>query len=184
MGIYSVVYINVCCVCVWLGFLTLNVLTEAFPFAEGWFSVTPEKIAEHIAGRVSQSLESGTVVDAFCGVGGNTIQFALTGKRVIAIDIDPVKIDLARNNAEIYGVVDKIEFICGDFLQLASSLKADVVFLSPPWGGPDYATAEIFDISTMMSPDGFEIFRLSQKITNNIVFFLPRNADIDQVSHY
>ena len=32
------------------------------PFAEGWFSVTPEKIAEHIAGRVSQSLESGTVV--------------------------------------------------------------------------------------------------------------------------
>ncbi|MXQ93321.1 hypothetical protein E5288_WYG008032 [Bos mutus] len=151
---------------------------------EGWFSVTPEKIAEHIAGRVSQSLESGTIVDAFCGVGGNTIQFALTGKRVIAIDIDPVKIDLARNNAEIYGVVDKIEFICGDFLQLASSLKADVVFLSPPWGGPDYATAEIFDISTMMSPDGYplEVLELAQKITNNIVFFLPRNADTDQVA--
>ena len=76
---------------------------------------------------------------------------------MIAIDIDPVKIDLARNNAEIYGVVDKIEFICGDFLQLASSLKADIVFLSPPWGGPDYTTAEIFDISTMMSPDGYPL---------------------------
>ncbi|XP_068381448.1 trimethylguanosine synthase isoform X4 [Eschrichtius robustus] len=149
---------------------------------EGWFSVTPEKIAEHIAGRVSGCSGCDTVVDAFCGVGGNTIQFALTGKRVIAIDIDPVKIDLARNNAEIYGVADKIEFICGDFLQLASRLKADVVFLSPPWGGPDYATAEIFDISTMMSPDGFEIFRLSQKITNNIIYFLPRNANVDQVA--
>ncbi|XP_004435813.1 PREDICTED: trimethylguanosine synthase [Ceratotherium simum simum] len=149
---------------------------------EGWFSVTPEKIAEHIAGRVSQSFKCDTVVDAFCGVGGNTIQFALTGKRVIAIDIDPVKIDLARNNAEVYGIADKIEFICGDFLLLASHLKADVVFLSPPWGGPDYATAETFDIRTMMSPDGFEIFRLSQKITNNIVYFLPRNADIDQVA--
>ncbi|XP_037658739.1 trimethylguanosine synthase [Choloepus didactylus] len=149
---------------------------------EGWFSVTPEKIAEHIAGRVSQSFKCDIVVDAFCGVGGNTIQFALTGKRVIAIDIDPVKIDLARNNAEVYGVADKIEFICGDFLLLASRLKADVVFLSPPWGGPDYATAETFDIRTMMSPGGFEIFRLSQKITNNIVYFLPRNADIDQVA--
>ncbi|XP_036884457.1 trimethylguanosine synthase [Sturnira hondurensis] len=149
---------------------------------EGWFSVTPEKIAEHIAGRVSQSFKCDIVVDAFCGVGGNTIQFALTGKRVIAIDIDPVKIDLARNNAEVYGIADKIEFICGDFLLLASRLKADVVFLSPPWGGPDYATAETFDIRTMMSPDGFEIFRLSQKITNNIVYFLPRNADIDQVA--
>ncbi|XP_021482134.1 trimethylguanosine synthase isoform X1 [Meriones unguiculatus] len=149
---------------------------------EGWFSVTPEKIAEHIAGRVSQSFKCDIVVDAFCGVGGNTIQFALTGKRVIAIDIDPVKIDLARNNAEVYGIADKIEFICGDFLLLAPCLKADVVFLSPPWGGPDYATAETFDIRTMMSPDGFEIFRLSQKITNNIVYFLPRNADIDQVA--
>ncbi|XP_023573502.1 trimethylguanosine synthase isoform X2 [Octodon degus] len=149
---------------------------------EGWFSVTPEKIAEHIARRVGQSFRCGVVVDAFCGVGGNTIQFALAGERVIAIDIDPVKIDLARNNAEVYGVADKIEFICGDFLLLAPSLKADVVFLSPPWGGPDYATAETFDIRTMMCPDGFEIFRLSQKITNNIVYFLPRNADTDQVA--
>lgn len=74
---------------------------------------------------------------------------------VIAIDIDPVKIDLARNNAEVYGVADKIEFIQGDFLQLAPRLKADVVFLSPPWGGPDYATAETFDIRTMMAPDGY-----------------------------
>ncbi|XP_021078577.1 trimethylguanosine synthase isoform X2 [Mesocricetus auratus] len=149
---------------------------------EGWFSVTPEKIAEHIAGRVSQSFKCDIVVDAFCGVGGNTIQFALTGKRVIAIDIDPVKIDLARNNAEVYGIADKIEFICGDFLLLAPCLKADVVFLSPPWGGPDYATAETFDIRTMMFPDGFEVFRLSKKITNNIVYFLPRNADVDQVA--
>ncbi|XP_061454974.1 trimethylguanosine synthase isoform X2 [Rhineura floridana] len=149
---------------------------------EGWFSVTPEKIAEHIADRVSQSFNCDIIVDAFCGVGGNTIQFALAAKKVIAIDIDPGKISLACSNAEVYGVADQIEFICGDFMKLASSLKADVVFLSPPWGGPEYATAEIFDVQTMISPDGFEIFKLSQKITNNIVYFLPRNADIDQVA--
>ncbi|XP_009863528.1 PREDICTED: trimethylguanosine synthase, partial [Apaloderma vittatum] len=149
---------------------------------EGWFSVTPEKIAEHIAVRVSQSFNCDIIVDAFCGVGGNAIQFALTSKRVIAIDIDPEKLSLARNNAEVYGVADQIEFICGDFMVLAADLQADVVFLSPPWGGPDYATAEIFDIQTMICPDGFEIFRLSKKITNNIVYFLPRNADIDQVA--
>ncbi|XP_054250589.1 trimethylguanosine synthase [Indicator indicator] len=149
---------------------------------EGWFSVTPEKIAEHIAVRVSHSFNCDVIVDAFCGVGGNAIQFALTSKRVIAIDIDPEKLSLARNNAEVYGVADQIEFVCGDFMVLAADLQADVVFLSPPWGGPDYATAEIFDIQTMICPDGFEIFRLSKKITNNIVYFLPRNADIDQVA--
>ncbi|NXW93241.1 TGS1 synthase, partial [Alopecoenas beccarii] len=145
---------------------------------EGWFSVTPEKIAEHIAIRVSQSFNCDIIVDAFCGVGGNAIQFALTSKRVIAIDIDPEKLSLARNNAEVYGVADRIEFVCGDFMVLAADLQADVVFLSPPWGGPDYATAEIFDIQTMICPDGYPF----KKITNNIVYFLPRNADIDQVA--
>ncbi|XP_062357805.1 trimethylguanosine synthase [Cinclus cinclus] len=149
---------------------------------EGWFSVTPEKIAEHIALRVSQSFNCDIIVDAFCGVGGNAIQFALTSKRVIAIDIDPEKLRLARHNAEVYGVAERIDFLCGDFTALAAGLRADVVFLSPPWGGPDYATAEIFDIHTMICPDGFEIFRLSKKITNNIVYFLPRNADINQVA--
>lgn len=149
---------------------------------EGWFSVTPEKIAEHIAGRVAQSIKCEIILDAFCGVGGNAIQFALAGKRVIAIDIDPVKIDLARNNAEVYGVAQQMEFILGDFMLLAPDIKADVVFLSPPWGGPDYANVETFDIGTMMSLDGFEIFKLCQKITNNIIYFLPRNSNVDQVA--
>ncbi|KAM6989168.1 trimethylguanosine synthase [Tautogolabrus adspersus] len=150
---------------------------------EGWFSVTPERIAEHIALRVEHSFpDSQLVIDAFCGVGGNAIQFALTGKRVLAVDIDPVKLDLARHNAAVYKVAHQIDFLQGDFLQLAPRLCGDVVFLSPPWGGPDYLTAEVFDIKTMMEPDGFEIFRLAKLISNNIVYFLPRNADVDQIA--
>jgi trimethylguanosine synthase len=37
---------------------------------------------------------------------------------VVAIDIDPVKISCAKHNAKIYGVLDKIEFITGDFFSL------------------------------------------------------------------
>lgn len=73
---------------------------------------------------------------------------------MIAIDIDPIKIEYARHNAEIYRVADRIEFIVGDYLNLADSLSADVVFLSPPWGGPSYLEAEVFDIATMMEPNG------------------------------
>ncbi|XP_029310133.1 trimethylguanosine synthase [Cottoperca gobio] len=150
---------------------------------EGWFSVTPERIAEHIALRVEQSFpDSQLIIDAFCGVGGNAIQFALTGKRVLAIDIDPVRLDLARHNATVYNVTDRIDFLQGDFLQLAPRLRGDVVFLSPPWGGPDYLTAEVFDIQTMMQPDGFQIFCLAKLISDNIVYFLPRNADVDQIA--
>jgi trimethylguanosine synthase len=73
---------------------------------------------------------------------------------VIAIDIDPIKLHCAKHNAAIYGVADRIEFILGDFMQLAPSLKADVVFLSPPWGGPSYIGAEVFDLETMIPMNG------------------------------
>ncbi|GBL93092.1 Trimethylguanosine synthase [Araneus ventricosus] len=101
---------------------------------ESWFSVTPEQIAYHIAERCACDI----IVDAFCGAGGNAIQFAFTCNHVIAIDIDPKKIELAKNNARVYGVEKHIDFIIGDFFSIAPQLKADVVFLSPPWGGPGY----------------------------------------------
>ena len=122
------------------------------------------------------------IVDAFCGVGGNTIQFARTCKRVIAIDIDPAKIAMARHNAGVYGVADRIEFVVGDFMELAPTLTADVVFLSPPWGGPDYQRAKVFDLRTMMTPDGVEIYRASRAITANIAYLVPRNSDPRQLA--
>ncbi|RVW49072.1 Trimethylguanosine synthase [Vitis vinifera] len=86
---------------------------------EGWFSVTPEEIAIRHAERSG----GGCVIDCFSGVGGNTIQFAKMCHHVVAIDLDPHKVELAFNNAKIYGVEDYIDFIIGDFFQLASSLK-------------------------------------------------------------
>ncbi|CAK9872952.1 unnamed protein product [Sphagnum jensenii] len=146
---------------------------------EGWFSVTPETIAEHQASRCP----AGVVVDAFVGVGGNAIQFALRGHHVIAIDINPVKIEFAKHNAAIYGVAECIEFIVGDFFQLAPLLKADVVFLSPPWGGPSYLNVENYDLQSMLQPfDGVNIFQIAHAVAPNLVLFLPRNVDIDQVA--
>ena len=50
-------------------------------------------------------------------MGSNAIQFAKYFDKVIAIDIDPIKISCAQHNAKIYGVLDKIEFITGDIFQ-------------------------------------------------------------------
>ena len=108
-------------------------------FSPRRYSVTPEKIARHIA----EVCKCGLVVDAFCGVGGNAIQFARTCDRVIAVDIDSEKIAMARNNARVYGVEDKIEFIVGDFFKVAPRLIADAVFLSPPWGGPEEVSSSL-----------------------------------------
>ncbi|KAK2576626.1 hypothetical protein KPH14_005293 [Odynerus spinipes] len=146
---------------------------------ESWFSVTPEKIAEHIAERC----KCDTIIDAFCGAGGNAIQFAFTCERVLAIDIDPIKIELARNNARVYGVEDRIEFIVGNFFDLAPKLFADVVFLSPPWGGPGYVKDETFDLDNIMHPiGGIHLFKIARKITEHVAYFLPRNVDTMQLA--
>ncbi|KAI9472002.1 MAG: S-adenosyl-L-methionine-dependent methyltransferase [Benjaminiella poitrasii] len=145
---------------------------------EGWFSVTPEKIAQHIAERCRADV----IVDAFCGCGGNAIQFAFTCERVIAIDLDPVKLHCARENAKIYGVADRIEFIQGDFFDLAPRLKADVVFLSPPWGGPAYLSQDVFDLKSMIPGDGFKIYQIASQITPHIAYFVPRNTNPQQLA--
>lgn len=44
---------------------------------------------------------------------------------------------MAKHNAKLYGVDHRIEFIVGNFLTLADSLIADVIFLSPPLDGSD-----------------------------------------------
>lgn len=78
-------------------------------------------------------------------MGGNTIQFALSGRweRVYGIDKDAEVLACARHNAEIYGVTDQIEWIEGDCFGVLKDLvgrdggdgTSVVLFGSPPWGG-------------------------------------------------
>jgi trimethylguanosine synthase len=137
---------------------------------------------------------------------------------VIAMDTSPVRLALARHNASVYGVADRIEFVLGDYIQFARSYatrgssssrsapvtrKIDVVFLSPPWGGPSYlagsptkskpdlvqtpdAVAEdeghpTYSLSSIQPIPGAELFRLTRQITRNVAYFLPRNTSLEEV---
>uniref|UniRef100_A0ACD6A446 Uncharacterized protein n=1 Tax=Avena sativa TaxID=4498 RepID=A0ACD6A446_AVESA len=146
--------------------------------AEGWYSVTPEAVA---AAQAARATPGSLVVDAFSGVGGNSIQFALRGCYVVVVEIDPRKVELARHNARIYGVEDKIEFVVGDFFHLAPYLKADLVFLSPPWGGPSYSQTQVYTLDLLQPKDGYTLFQAAKKISPNIIMFLPRHVDITQL---
>ena len=188
--------------------------------------MTPELIANQIAERC----RCGSILDAFCGVGGNAIAFAQTCERgasqinrkfktflmcisVIAIDTSPIRLALARHNAAIYGVEDRIEFIQADYLEFARSYlslppnssqkrqrKIDVVFLSPPWGGPEYISGDgstsqasgqqntngqshpEFSLASIQPIHGAELFKLTRKITQNVAYFLPRNTNLQEIS--
>ena len=104
------------------------------------FSVKPEQEALNIADRIHATV----VVDAFAGVGGSSIAFARRGKRVIAIEMDTERIEMARHNARLYGVEGRIEFIQGDARQVLPRVAQGAVYFDPPWGGPDYYKRDAF----------------------------------------
>ena len=48
-------------------------------------------------------VESGNVLDVCCGIGGDSLAMAAAGKQVLGLDIDPVRIAIARHNAAAMG---------------------------------------------------------------------------------
>lgn len=135
---------------------------------DAWFGVTHESVAKYVASlklqplpnqvstiakHVGEATNKSIIVDAFCGVGGNTIAFALSGKwkRVYAIEKDATTLACAKHNAEIYGVSDKITWFHGDCFEILGAMESrtektvdalkaivgqfGVIFASPPWGG-------------------------------------------------
>lgn len=98
----------------------------------GRMSLTPEPLAL----RMAAWAQGRAVVDAGCGIGGNAIAFARAGCRVVAIEADAERLELARHNAAVYGVAQQIEFVHGDALALVPERRdaEAILFVDPPWG--------------------------------------------------
>jgi trimethylguanosine synthase len=108
---------------------------------EGWFSVTPEIIADHVASRIadlSQKQYGITILDAFCGCGGNSIAFGKIPShrinKVVCVDTDRSKLLKAANNASLYGIPkEKLVFIeCNSIFILKYCYKNGIFVLDQP----------------------------------------------------
>jgi len=164
--------------------------------SESWFSITPEIIAKHIAQRCLEQFTKNNknidvILDCFCGCGGNSIAMADVCNDVIAIDIDPEKIIKIVHNAEIYNVSSHIKPLCNDVYNVLNELKErtgtidlpnkiDLILLSPPWGGIDYAVGK-FNIRDFPSGDGIELIEKALAVCSNIVCIFPRNSVNNQL---
>ncbi|KAH9599854.1 RNA cap guanine-N2 methyltransferase [Trypanosoma melophagium] len=147
---------------------------------KGWFEVTPESIARS-SSEIHQTLKKkGSVLELFCGCGGDTVQLARVYNKVIAIDMDNDAIEAAKHNVAVYGVSEQVTFICTDFRSLkAEDFNVDAVHCSPPWGGEMYCAAPFFDINKSLEETiGMNFSMLFEFIlgfSKNITIFLPRN---------
>lgn len=142
----------------------------------GLYSATPENIALHQV----EKMNCKSVVDGFCGIGANAIAFARAGAKVYAIEKDEKRLEMARHNARVYGVEEKIEFICGDFFCEAPKIKAEGIFLDPSWGGPKRENLKSFKLSDFR-PDGNDVLKLAFLNFSKIALKIPDNFDISEL---
>lgn len=83
----------------------------------------------------------------------------------------------------------RCEWLCCDFFHAAPTLRADVVFMSPPWGGPNYSQSSTFDVFAQMPAMGVSLARLLEVALSVVApcdgvvaVFLPRNTNLVQLA--
>lgn len=109
---------------------------------EGRRSLTPEALALALGERAGGR----TVLDLTCGAGGNAIGFARAGCSVVAVERDRARLDLARHNARVYAVSDRITFVHADALDAVRAHHAELTFVDPPWSGWDKRRTTVADL--------------------------------------
>lgn len=81
------------------------------------------------------------VTDATSCIGGNTWAFAKCFKRVNAVEINELHVDMLRHNMKELCLEKKINVYHQNYLDVSGILQQDVVFIDPPWGGVRYRSS-------------------------------------------
>lgn len=114
---------------------------------EGEYSITKRKDGEKIIGyirSVVRNLKQKTITDLTGNVGGDTILFGLNFKKVDAIELNPTNFTALENNVKVFGLKN-ITLHKGDSTKIFN-WPTDVLYLDPPWGGPDYKNYDNLDL--------------------------------------
>mmetsp|Transcript_12489 Transcript_12489/g.25876 ORF Transcript_12489/g.25876 Transcript_12489/m.25876 type:complete len:466 (+) Transcript_12489:70-1467(+) len=119
----------------------------------GAFSLTPDSMANRTAKLLCSLLEDAlpgkdrrlSVVDGMSGVGGNTLGFLKYWNDIVSLELDPSRASMLEENIGLWQQWknrDDLTINVGnqcliDFLS-NNRREFDLLFLDPPWGGPQY----------------------------------------------
>jgi release factor glutamine methyltransferase len=148
------------------------------------FRVTPEVLiprpeTEHLVEKILEwshrflgRVEAARIVDVGTGSGAIAVALAhllpqsAVRAAVTAIDLSAAALDVARQNAEINGVGERIRFLCGDLLAPVAGEQFEIVVSNPPYvpgSDRDALAVEVRDyepgLALFAGDDGLEVYR-------------------------
>lgn len=123
-----------------------------------------------------------TITDATACIGGNVISFCDYFAIVNAVECDLVRCEMLQHNL---GVLEKGNAICihASYLMVMQDLQQDVVFIDPPWGGPEYKDLAKVDLFLDGIPL-YDICRMLHGRADIVVLKVPTNFDAEKFAEH
>src|SRR5918997_3058287 len=144
--------------------------------------VQPITGMSHLLGEavLEEVRESDRVLDMGTGSGVNAILAASKAAEVVAVDINPVAIEAARNNAADNGVADRIEVRSSDVFSNVDG-KFDLIIFDPPfrWFAPrDLLEAATTDENYQAMTTFFREARRHLALNGRMLIFFGSSGDL------
>ena len=114
---------------------------------EGLYSITRRRDGEKMLGFIQSKIPDTsklTVTDATACVGGDTILFSMYFRKVDSIEWKHDNVIVLRNNVNVYNATNVVIHE-GDSTKVFN-WKTDVLYIDPPWGGPNYYKTTQLDL--------------------------------------
>ncbi len=145
---------------------------------EGEYSVTRRRDADRIISILRSTIKdikTKTITDATGCVGGDTIHFGLNFQKVDSIELNPINFEALKNNVAVYEL-NNVFIHSGDSTSIFN-WKTDVLYIDPPWGGPNYKDTRNLDLymSSKRIDQWLEEILLRKNRPNYLVLKLPQN---------
>jgi 16S rRNA G966 N2-methylase RsmD len=143
----------------------------------GVYSMTRYDMANKICKKITRLMNTKKLVitDALANMGGITTLFAKNFEYVNACEIVNLHADIIKNNLEVYGYNTNVNIINDDYFNVMYKLKQDIIFLDPPWGGPQYKQKEDGILLHINNVNIWCIINSLLKHAKYIVILIPYN---------
>jgi len=152
----------------------------------GRYSISLPEKSKIIANLILKHIGSNeiTITDAMACIGGDTLTFSQFFTKINAIEIDKVRFEYLKHNMELFECKN-IEYINNDYLKIMENIKQDVIYIDPPWGGPEYKTKKNIKI-TIGEQKLEDICHkiIDKKLCKLLVLKLPFNYDLNELKFY
>lgn len=147
---------------------------------EALYSVTDQHTANKISKYINKNIPNiKTITDGTACIGGNTYSFSKYFENVYAIEIDPTRYAYLQHNLQVLGITNNNTIIFnGNVLDVCRYIHQDMIFLDPPWGGPNYKALNYIDLY-LSNIELSNVCKLLASYTKYISIKVPINFNIE-----